>query len=112
MKPVVTCMYRKDTEDNKIFCEKHQKYIKHSFECSKEECKDCKFPILANVVIKVGRCDECPFCKTKRTIGAGDALDFHCQANGGRLIDRYIEYMSELNPVPDWCPFYIKKQEA
>lgn len=35
MKPAVTCMYRKDTEDNKIFCEKHQKYIEQPYICSK-----------------------------------------------------------------------------
>lgn len=106
-RPMTCCKYRRDLSDGRIYCGKNGNFLNQPYMCSNAECKDCEFPILANVVIKVGRCDECPFCKTKRTIGAGDALDFHCQAKGGRLIDGYVEYMSELNPVPDWCPFHI-----
>ena len=112
MKPTVTCMHRKDTEDNRIFCEKHQKYIEQPYICSKEHCKDCEYPILAEVTFYVSRCDECPLHTTRRTMGAGDAYDYLCGVKKNRLITGYVEYMSELGPVPDWCPFHIKKQEV
>lgn len=107
MIPSTKCKYRVDTEDERVYCQKRKEYIEQPYKCSKGNCDDCQFPTLANVVLKVGRCDECPFCETKRTIGAGDALDFHCKAVGGRLITGYVEYMSELNPVPIWCPYHI-----
>ena len=111
MTPRVKCKYRLDTKNNEIYCQKYKEYIKQPYKCSKSECKDCEFPILANVIVQVGRCDECPFCKTRRTMGAGYAFDYLCSAKNNKVITNYVEYMSELNPVPKWCPYYIKTEE-
>ncbi len=108
MKPRVVCRFREEN-DGKIFCNKNKITIKHPSDCSKSECKACEFPILAEVVVKVGRCDECPYCTTKRTMGAGYAFDYMCSIMKNKIITPYVEYMSELDPVPGWCPFYINK---
>ena len=110
MKPMVVCKHRVEVE-GEIFCQKHKKFIKHPYQCSKEECKDCSFPALAMITIPVGRCDECPFHYTHYTRGAGCADDYFCEAAGGRRIARYIEYTDEIPPVPDWCPYFIKEAE-
>ena len=105
-KPMVCCKYRRDLEDGRIYCGKNGNFLHQPYLCSKEHCDDCEYPVLAEVIIKVARCDECPYCKTKRTMGAGDAYDYLCGAKRNKLITGYVEYMSELGPVPDWCPFY------
>ena len=107
-RPLVTCVDRRETPDGKIYCAKRKEYVDQPYKCSKPHCKDCKFPVLAEVVIPVGRCDECPMCYTERTPRAGYALDYHCKAMGGKQIDHYVEYDFELRPVPEWCPFYLK----
>jgi hypothetical protein len=50
-------------------------------------------------------------CETERTIGAGYAFDYLCKACGKRKIVGYVEWDSEIPPVPDWCPFRIKSEE-
>lgn len=59
--------------------------------------------------IPIGRCDDCPFYYTDYTRGAGCADDYFCKAARGRKIAGYVEYASEIPPVPSWCPFYIKE---
>lgn len=108
MKPLVVCEHRAEIEEQ-IFCKKKKEFIKQPYECSKGECKDCHFPTLAIITIPVGRCDECPFHYTDYTRGAGCADDYFCKAAGGRKIVGYVEYPSEIPPVPTWCPFYIKE---
>lgn len=106
MTPLVVCKYRQETSNGKIYCQKHKKFIDQPYKCSKGHCQDCEFPILAEVKIPVGRCDECPLCYTERTPRAGYALDYFCKACGGKQIDHYVEYDCELRPVPEWCPFW------
>ena len=106
---MVTCVDRKEMLDGRIYCNKNKSYIDQPYKCSKPHCKQCQFPTLANVIIPVGRCDECPLCYTERTPHAGYALDYFCKAMGGKMIDHYVEYDFELRPVPEWCPFYIKE---
>ena len=106
----VTCKYRANIEEQ-IYCKKKQKFVKHSFECSKNRCEDCEFPTLAIINIPVGRCDECPFHYIDYTRGAGCANDYFCKAANGKKIAGYVEWESEIPPVPAWCPFYIKEAE-
>ena len=108
MKPMVVCRHRVEI-DGEIFCQKYEKFIKQPYQCSKGECKDCSFPTLAIITIRVGRCDECPFHYTDYTRGAGCADDYFCEAAGGRKIAYYVEYPSEIPPVPEWCPYFIKE---
>lgn len=112
MKPRVICKYREDITEHKIFCHKTHNLITQPYKCCKDECKYCDFPTLAKVTIEVGRCDECPFCNTRRTMGAGEAFDYLCGKMNNKQINGYVEYMSELGPVPKWCPFYIKEMEV
>ena len=103
----VVCKHRVDIE-NQIYCQKKKKFIEPQYKCSKGECAECEFPTLALVTIQVGRCDECPFHYTERTIGAGYAFDYFCKAAENRKITGYVEYPSEIPAVPSWCPFYLK----
>lgn len=110
MKSEVVCKHRVEIGEN-IFCNKHKTFIdKHfAYKCSKGQCKDCEFPTLAVITINIGRCDECPYCDTERTMGAGYAFDYFCKASKKKKkIVGYVEYDSEIPPVPAWCPFYIK----
>lgn len=85
-------------------CKKKNRKISE-YQCNR--CPDRVFPIEVTVSIPVGRCDECPFIEQKRTIGAGYAFDYFCKAlkRGNNKIAGYVEYDSEIPPVPQWCPF-------
>lgn len=106
------CIPYKDS--NKIYC-KLKKCDIDGYKCDKNYCSDHSFKPAAMVVVGVGRCDECPCVKEDRTPNAGFALDYYCNAcqtsDGPRKITRYIEYDSEMPPVPNWCPFKIKEDE-
>lgn len=115
MKRGVLCKYCVPYEDsNKIYC-KLKKCDIEGYKCDKGHCFDHSFEPAAMVVIGVGRCDECPCVKETRTPRAGFAFDYYCNAcqtsNGPRKITGYIEYDSEMPPVPDWCPFKIKEDD-
>ena len=106
----VVCKHRTDIE-GQIFCQKKKEFIKQPYKCSRGHCEQCEFPALASIVINVGRCDECPLHYKERTAGAGYAFDFFCKAADNRKITGYVEWESEIPPVPSWCPFYIKQGE-
>jgi len=61
------------------------------------------------VIIKLeveNDCRKCPFCNCERTIDAGYAFDYHCtKTEDNRMIMGYVEYMNDIKPIPDWCPF-------
>lgn len=115
MKQGVLCKYCTPHKDsNKIFC--HLKNCDvEGYECDKDHCSYHSFEPAAMVVVGVGRCDVCPYVKETRTPRAGFAFDYYCNAcqtpEGPRKITGYIEYDSEIPPVPDWCPFKIKEDE-
>lgn len=60
-----------------------------------------------NVIIEVeDNCIECPYCEDTRTIEAGYALDYWCiKMSPRKKIMGYVEYQSDVKPIPDWCPF-------
>ena len=115
MKRGVLCKHCVPYEDsNKIYC-KLKKCDIEGYKCDKGHCSSHSFEPAAMVVVGVGRCDECPCVKETRTPRAGFAFDYYCNAcqtpSGPKQITTYIEYDSEMPPVPDWCPFKIKEDE-
>lgn len=70
------------------------------------------------IILSIGKCDSqysngvrCPFFYTERTENAGYALDYFCEAANGRKIVGYVEWDSDVPPVPDWCPNLCKDGE-
>lgn len=59
------------------------------------------------IVLDIKDCSECPKCVTTRTIGADYALDYHCGLMQNKQICYYIEWPSEMKPVPSWCPISL-----
>ncbi len=50
----------------------------------------------------------CPFVHSERTQGAGFAVDYWCNGTKTpRKIIGYIEWDSEIPPVPEWCPYRV-----
>lgn len=61
------------------------------------------------IKIPINRCDKCPFVVTERTPRSGYALDYFCNYNkDSKLITTYVEWDSDMVPIPDWCPFRNK----
>ena len=105
---------------NDAFDHPTYKYYCHKKNCEVLEykCAKCnyrEFPVRAMVVVGVGRCDECPCVEQERTPRAGYAFDYFCNAvqtpSGPMRITTYVEYNSEIPPVPDWCLFKIKEDD-
>lgn len=114
MKKGVLCQYCIPIENsNDIQCQKTGEIIP-GYKCGVSVCENHKFKPEVVVTIDVGRCDECPFVTTERTPNAGFAFDYFCTAcknkYTGKLkrITSYVEWDSEIPPVPDWCPFRKK----
>ena len=50
-------------------------------------------------------CKDCVMVRTERTQGAGYAIDYICTAiQPERKAMGYVEWDSDLNEVPEWCP--------
>ena len=54
---------------------------------------------------------KCPYCTEKLTKGYGYAVDYMCSLMDNRITSGYIEWEYEINPVPDWCPLRVDKEE-
>lgn len=65
----------------------------------------------ATIVVKyeLKDCSKCPMVISKRTVGAGYALDYHCSAVDNKRVMYYVEWDKDMNPVPEWCPYRIEK---
>lgn len=91
-----------------IFCKKKHCKI-FGYECG--TCSLKEFETLA--LIPVGRCDQCPKHTTERTPRSGFANDYFCTAvqlpSGPKMITSYVEWDSEIPPVPEWCPYRKEK---
>ena len=115
MKQGVLCKHCNPYEKgNKIYCDLRQCDVE-SYTCDKHNCPSFKLEPAVFVSIGVGRCDECPFERETRTPYAGCAYDYWCVAkqysSDPRKIVGYVEYDSEIPPVPDWCPFRTKERK-
>ena len=80
---------------------------------------------MALIQLDIKRCNNgCPHCKSYRTLGAGCATDYHCsivphihrvtdndttRTDVGRMVSSYVEWDSDYNDVPEWCPLLIAK---
>lgn len=109
MKQSVVCIHRKPNtnplyEGNYIYCDKHKTVIE-VYKCGKGFCGSCEFEPAA--AIPIGRCDDCPFVEVSRTPRAGYAHDYLCSKTNKTIIN-YVEYDSEIPPIPDWCPYRLK----
>lgn len=62
-----------------------------------------------DIIIKVQKCNECPFSKTERTQGAGYAIDRFCGPMSNKKVGGYIEWERDEPCVPEWCPYRNKK---
>ena len=108
MKQGVLCKHCQPYENsNYIYCNFLKMNIE-GYKCDKAYCQHHQFEY--TVFVGVGRCDECPFVKVSRTPKAGYAHDFVC-TKADKTIATYVEYDSEIPPVPQWCPFRVKENE-
>lgn len=63
---------------------------------------------MAKIQFELKDCRECPFHTYGGSSPYGDAYDLYCEnSKKPRIIQEYIEYESEVPPVPDWCPIKI-----
>lgn len=105
----VQCKHWRKATKTCGWCEYSQTYVLHA-ECG-PKCPMHEFKTEVTIEINVGRCDECPMCQTQRTPGTGFGRDYLCKASQNKLIATYIEWDSEIPPVPDWCPFRKKEKD-
>lgn len=103
MKKTVECKYYSPINKITCFCQKQNKEVPR-WKCDKK-CELHEFEPVAFVVVGVGRCDVCPLVKKTRTPRTGCAFDYYCKAVNDKKIVGYIEWDSEIPPIPDWCPF-------
>lgn len=54
---------------------------------------------------------KCPYCTEKLTKGFGYAVDYMCKLMDNRVTSGYVEWESEINPVPSWCPIRTDKHQ-
>jgi len=59
--------------------------------------------------LEVKDCSECPKCDTKRTYGAGYAIDYFCTLCDNKVTSGYVEWSRDMNPVPNWCPLIVEE---
>lgn len=51
---------------------------------------------------------RCPYADEKSTKGYGYAVNHVCTKMGGRITSGYVEWVRDINPIPDWCPIIVK----
>ena len=66
---------------------------------------------MAEIVLEIEKCNECPFVKTQPTEThdwfEDYVEDYFCGKNG-RELAVWVERIWEIPDVPDWCP--IRKE--
>lgn len=70
--------------------------------------KEIKHPLVV-IQIEVTDCRQCPKHGEKLTKGYGYATDYFCTLSNNKIVSGYVEWESDINPVPDWCPIRIDK---
>jgi len=90
--------------------EKKIEEIKNDIKNEKIKEKLEALPKEVEIKYVITSCNQCQFCKTERTPGAGYALDWFCEKNNDKQIAGYIEWSrDEPKRIPEWCPFRIGK---
>lgn len=69
---------------------------------------------MTKIILDINDCRDCLKCIEERTEGAGWAFDYSCSLEkdddgNPKQIMGYVEYTSDIEPVPDWCPRLLKK---
>lgn len=59
---------------------------------------------MTKIILEIKDCRGCPNVRADRTQGAGYALDYFCASMDNKKICGYVEWESDMAPVPDWCP--------
>lgn len=67
---------------------------------------------MTKIVLDIKNCTGCPKVVQERTPRAGYAVDYFCSLVDNKLVSGYVEWESDLNPVPDWCPLLLSKTGA
>lgn len=81
---------------------------------------------MAKIVINIDRCvnngDDnicCPYAGSAHTPGSGYATDYFCKLkpdkkaeHGFRGTSGYVEWDSEINPIPKWCPILAVEEKV
>lgn len=58
---------------------------------------------------------SCFYCSSSPTPGAGCADNYFCNhpsLSQPKKVMHYVEYSSDWNPVPDWCPLLVDDDVA
>jgi len=77
-----------------------------------EQAIETVIPDEVVITIPVKNCGPCPFRETRRTVGAGYAIDWLCTKMDDKKIAGYIEWGSdEPESVPEWCPYINNKEQ-
>lgn len=63
---------------------------------------------MTKITIDLKDCRKCPECGEKLTKGYGYATDYFCKLKNNKITSGYVEWSSDVNPVPNWCPLKQK----
>lgn len=70
-----------------------------------EKCRNNKSGLLAHNI-------DCPYSVSERTPRSGYAMDYYCMAVvPKRITSGYVEWSSDVNLVPEWCPFRMDRED-
>ena len=53
---------------------------------------------------------DCPFAGIKHTPYSGFGEDIYCKKMNDKITSGYVEWPSEINPIPRWCPLRVSKK--
>lgn len=62
---------------------------------------------MAFILLNLKDCRKCPHCGSKLTKGYGYAMDYFCLEYGDKISSGYVEWESDVNTIPEWCPKLI-----
>lgn len=62
-----------------------------------------------DIILTINNCSKCPKHRVERTPQTGYAIDYYCEITNHKVAS-YIEWPSEIPPVPDNCP--LKKDNT
>lgn len=59
------------------------------------------------IQLEINNCTDCPKNYSVLTKGYGHAVDYKCSEMDGKTSSGYVEWNSDINPVPEWCPLKV-----
>ena len=71
-----------------------------------------KEKIRIDLVLELSDCRDCPMVLKKTTPSSLYAKDYFCKATKDlKKIMGYVEFKSDLQPIPFWCPYKLKDKK-